>query len=259
MGGCCPTDRLLKHPQSARPVLVPVLYNGIRTHPIREHYDFIKVLGFGKYGVVREAVELDSSSRASSVAIKSIPKKKLKGDYSLFTRELRVLQVLDHPNIIKLFETYEDEKYFHLVMELCPGGDLLDRLLDVGIYSELEAAAIMNKLLLAVNHMHSSYVCHRDLKPENILYAGDVIKIADFGISSKFGNSGHYEMKSAVGTPTYVAPEVLRHNYGKECDLWSLGVILFVLLSGQLPFNGIGLQALLEQILEANFSFDGHV
>lgn len=253
MGGCCLSSApvLIK----SNPIVKPRGEKFLRAQHIRDSYDFLKVIGYGKFGVVREAVELKKSGLGKIVAIKSIPKKKLRGDIGLFMRELQVLHELDHPSIIKLYETYEDEKYFHLVMELCEGGDLLERILEKGVFAEPEAAEIMKKLLLAVNHMHNSYVCHRDLKPENILYAGDQIKVADFGISNKFGDSKELEMSSVVGTPHYVAPEVLSKRYGKECDLWSLGVILFVLLSGKMPFDGEDVKDVLDQIIRANFSF----
>mmetsp|Transcript_18632 Transcript_18632/g.33671 ORF Transcript_18632/g.33671 Transcript_18632/m.33671 type:complete len:565 (+) Transcript_18632:147-1841(+) len=260
MGGCCPSDRNLVYPAPARTVKITSLGKSqVRLQQIRDSYDFIKVIGFGKFGVVREAVELNSNGKNFSVAVKSIPKKKLRGDMSLFMRELQVLQELDHPNIIKLFETFEDEKYFHLVMELCTGGDLLERVVDKGALPEVEAAGIMKKLILAVNHMHSCYISHRDLKPENILYSGDIIKLADFGISNKFGDSEDLEMTSIVGTPHYVAPEVLTRRYGKECDVWSLGVILYVLLSGRMPFDGDDVKEVLEQIMRANFTFSDKI
>jgi calcium-dependent protein kinase len=257
MGSCCSIERNARYPVVASTIEVPTFgKSSVRLQHIRESYDFLRVLGYGKFGVVREGVQLSASSRGISVAIKSIPKKKLKGDLSLFMRELQFLHLLDHPNIIKVYETFEDEKYFHLVMELCTGGDLLERILERGFYSEPEAAEIMRKLLLAVNHMHNSYISHRDLKPENILYAKDEIKLGDFGISNKFGDAGEMKMTSVVGTPHYVAPEVLSGRYGKECDVWSLGVIMYVLLSGKMPFDAEDVKEVLEQIMRAEFSFE---
>jgi calcium-dependent protein kinase len=226
----------------------------VRHRPIRESYSFLKIIGYGKYGVVREAITVDG--RRLHVAIKSIPKKKLQVDVSLFMRELTVLHELDHPNIIKLYETFEDENYFHLVMELCTGGDLFERITGRSQHSEAEAAVIMKKLMLALNHMHNCYISHRDLKPENILYAGDEIKVADFGISNKFKDLADLEMNSLVGTPHYVAPEVLLRRYGKECDVWSLGVIMYLLLSGKFPFEGENVKEILDNIARGLFSFE---
>jgi calcium-dependent protein kinase len=250
MGGCCSPN---KYPLKAKVLEATTLgrYKA-RLTPIRDSYDFLRVIGYGKFGVVREAVDL--SGKGASVAIKSIPKTKLKDDVGLFMRELQVLHELDHPNIIKLYETFEDEKYFHLVMEHCSGGDLYEHICHKGVLTEAEAALVMKKLLLAVNHMHNSYISHRDLKPENILYEGDEIKVADFGISLKFANS-QGEMTSVVGTPYFVAPEVLLSRYGKECDVWSLGVMLFMMLSGMMPFQGENVKEVLGQIQTANFSF----
>lgn len=260
MGGCCPSERALRYPVNARTIAINSLGKStVSLRHIRECYDFIRVIGFGKFGVVREAIELNSAGKGSSVAVKSIPKKKLKGDMGLFMRELSVLQELDHPNIIRLYETFEDEKYFHLVMELCTGGDLLERIVVRGVFHEDEAADLMKKLILAVNHMHCCFISHRDLKPENVLYAGDVVKIADFGISSKFGEDNDVKMTSIVGTPHYVAPEVLTRSYGKECDVWSLGVILYVLLSGKMPFDAEDVREVLDLIMRASFNFSDAV
>lgn len=148
---------------------------------------------------------------------------------------------LDHPNIIKLYEVYEDEKYVHLVNDICRGGDLFDNICEHGSYTEEYAANLMKKLLRATAHMHTSRICHRDLKAENILFVdkseNSELKIIDLGLANKIRPN---DFKSTVGTPYYVAPEVLRGSYGKECDIWSLGVIMYVMLCGYPPFEGEG-------------------
>lgn len=134
--------------------------------------------------------------------------------------EIETLKSADHPNIVRLYEVYEDDKYLHFVMDLCTGGDLLDHLMSNGPLSESKAADYMRKLLQAVNHLHSLNICHRDLKPENFLLSSRgrdaEIKIVDFGMSVKFGDK---DMETAVGTPYFLAPEILRGTYGKECDI----------------------------------------
>ena len=134
---------------------------------IREVYTFEKVIGHGHFGTVRLALHKKSGI---NYAIKSIPKDKIKENIHLLKRELEILMESDHPNIIKLYETYEDQKYFHLVNELCTGGELFERIRSQGAYSEAMAADIMRKLLSAIKHLHDMHIVHRDLKPENFLF-----------------------------------------------------------------------------------------
>jgi calcium-dependent protein kinase len=185
--------------------------------------------------------------------VKSIPKARVKQNIDLLQRELQILMTVDHPNIIKLYEVYEDPKFIHLVMEYCSGGELCDKILDKGLLTENEASNLMYKLLHAINHLHSEKISHRDIKPENILYKSEApnsdIKIIDFGLSSKFGEFEE-KMHTVVGTPYYVAPEVLEKNYGPECDVWSLGVIIYFRLAGKPPFSGSNNIEVFEKIKE---------
>lgn len=172
-------------------------------------------------------------------------------------RELEILVRIDHPNIIRLFESYEDEKYFHLITELCTGGDLHERIIDQGSLSEYEAASIMKKIMGAVHYMHQNFISHRDLKPENFLYeskSSSEIKIIDFGMANFFTHSIH--MKSLAGTPEYWAPDVLKGSYSSACDVWSLGILLYFILSSQHPFRGLDLQQTLSKAVKGNFSFN---
>jgi len=128
-------------------------------------------------------------------------------------------------------------------MELCTGGELFDRIVEQQKFSEAKAAKLLSKTLSAVKHLHNHGICHRDLKPENFLFLDKAeeaeIKIIDFGLSKKFDHAEMMgEMKTIVGTPFYVAPEVLNGSYDKQCDVWSVGVILYILLCGYPPFDG---------------------
>jgi len=165
---------------------------------------------------------------------------------------------LDHPNVVKLLEAYESKSSVYLVMELVTGGELFDRIVEKGSYTEKDAADLIKQVLSAVAYMHSSGVVHRDLKPENLLYHSpdedSKIMISDFGLS-KMEDSGI--MATACGTPGYVAPEVLAQKpYGKEVDVWSIGVISYILLCGYPPFYDENDANLFAQILKGEFEFD---
>lgn len=157
---------------------------------------------------------------------------------------MKILTTLDHPNIVKYYQTYEDTKYMYLVMEYCPGGELFDRIAaqDNQAFNESEAASIMQKLLRAINHCHTWGVTHRDIKPENIMYGADgEIKLIDFGLSRFLEEEriGKNALKTIAGTLAYMAPEVMTEKYDpKHCDIWSLGVLMYLMVSGYLPFQG---------------------
>ncbi|KAK3908950.1 Calcium/calmodulin-dependent protein kinase type 1 [Frankliniella fusca] len=165
---------------------------------------------------------------------------------------------LTHPNIVQLLETFEDKHKVYLVMELVTGGELFDRIVQKGSYTEKDASDLIRQVLEAVDYMHEQGVVHRDLKPENLLYYSpdedSKIMISDFGLS-KMEDSGI--MATACGTPGYVAPEVLAQKpYGKAVDVWSIGVISYILLCGYPPFYDENDANLFAQILKGDFEFD---
>lgn len=190
--------------------------------------------------------------------MKSIVKSKLQQEVSMLRKELEALQLVDHPNIVKLFDVFEDAKYLHIVMEYCSGGDLFEHLMRRGKFTESAVGSILMKLLSAISHLHSLKISHRDLKPENFIYSSPdpdaEIKIVDFGMSSQFGCG---PMKTMVGTPYYLAPEILSGKYGKECDIWSLGIIAYFLLSGKQPFHSSDLKSLIKKIKIGKFELNG--
>lgn len=192
------------------------------------------------------------------VAVKCIDKKALKGKEDSLENEIKVLRKLNHSNIVQLRETFEDKHKVFLVMELVTGGELFDRIVEKGSYTEKDASALIRQILEAVDYMHSQGVVHRDLKPENLLYYNSdpesKIMISDFGLS-KMEDSGI--MATACGTPGYVAPEVLSQKpYGKAVDVWSIGVIAYILLCGYPPFYDENDANLFAQILKGEFEFD---
>jgi len=219
-----------------------------------------KELGHGHYGVVRKCMNRESKQW---YAIKSIRKSKV-GKIEVLKREIDILKEVDHPNIIKLVDVYEDTKYLHLITELCTGGELFDRIIAKthtveGHFSEHDAAKLIYGILDAIRYCHDiKQIVHRDLKPENFLFLtpddGSDIKIIDFGLS-RHDTQNFGVMKTKVGTPYYVAPEVLNREYTKSCDIWSIGVISYILLCGYPPFYGDSDNEIFESVRTGRFDF----
>ena len=194
----------------------------------------------------------------ADVAIKIIDKAKVE-DMQDIQREIEIMNMVDHPNVINLFEIFDEPKKMNLVLELVTGGELFDRIVAKGNYSEKDAATCMSQLCQALDYLHTKKIVHRDLKPENLLYASPAddanLKVADFGLARML-TAGDM-MKTACGTPGYVAPEILK-NKGYDSgavDMWSAGVILYILLCGFPPFYEEELPALFDQILHARYDF----
>jgi len=192
-------------------------------------------------------------------AVKCISKKLIdKKEMNLLEREIDIMQKLQHPNIIQLVEVIDTPDTLFLVLEFASGGELFDAIVNKGSYSENEAARIIRQILEAIAYVHNHGIAHRDLKPENLLLSNepgqaDFIKIADFGLSKDFGAE---QMATSCGTPDYVAPEVLSGEvYDSAVDIWSIGVITYVLLCGFPPFYGETQKDLFENILKGNYDF----
>lgn len=218
---------------------------------IKSIFIFDKQIGDGKFGTVFLAHPRVSPK--TWVAVKLIPQKAF--SYRI-EKELSLLKSIEHPHVIKYISAYKDKSFFYIVTEYCEGGELFKKIVDQGGMDELEACQIMAKLLSAVKFLHDRNICHRDLKPENILFKrhnDDTIKLIDFGLSKQL-EEGEI-MKKKLGTPYYLAPEVLEESYGKEVDLWSLGVVAYVLLWGYPPFYGQDAKELFINIYNVNYDF----
>ena len=225
---------------------------------INKYYNFIKELGQGSYGHV---IRVQNIVTGHIYACKKMNKHKIQSKQR-FRIEIDLLRATDHPNIIKLYDIYEDNVFLYLIMEECLGGEFFDRLArrakELNMYTEKDAARIFKQLLDAVNYLHAHGVCHRDLKPENILFSTieeeSPLKLIDFGLSKVF-NSDHNSMKGAVGTTFYMAPEVITGEYNEKCDVWACGVILYIMLCGKPPFYSRDENELKAKICSMKYDF----
>ena len=171
--------------------------------------------------------------------------------------EVEILSEVDHPNVVKLFEIYDEGAVLYLVMEIMSGGELFDRIVEKEAYSEKEAAETIKPIVDAIRYCHENGIIHRDLKPENLLYESEdehaIIKISDFGLARFVQGE---LATTACGTPGYVAPEIVGgKGYGKEVDYWSIGIIVYIMLCGFPPFYDENNQKLFEAITSCTFEF----
>lgn len=205
-------------------------------------YVLKKVIGQGSFGTVRRGYRQDNPN--IQVAIKSISKANISVDVLKLKNEFRILSLIDHPNIVRLYDSFEDPYFFHIVTEFCSGGELFERILSNGRLTESSAALYMEQMLRAVSHLHENGISHRDIKPQNFVFGDQSkeaeLKMIDFGLSKRYYTKTNLKirMNSFVGTPLYIAPEVLKGSYSEKCDMWGLGIILSLMLTGTLPFEG---------------------
>ncbi|KAL5562317.1 hypothetical protein UlMin_032064 [Ulmus minor] len=231
---------------------------GHKTANIRDLYTLGRKLGQGQFGTTYLCTE---NSTGIEYACKSIAKRKLisKEDVEDVRREIQIMHHLaGHKNIVTIKGAYEDSLYVHIVMELCAGGELFDRIIHRGHYSERKAAELTKIIVGVVEACHSLGVMHRDLKPENFLLVNKdddfSLKAIDFGLSVFFKPGQVFT--DVVGSPYYVAPEVLLKHYGPEADVWTAGVILYILLSGVPPFWAETQQGIFDAVLKGYIDFD---
>lgn len=236
-----------------------VIVAKIRGTPLT-NYEQIEVLGEGSYGKVIKVLHKETSLIRAMKIIKRNNRKSTQEEESIILNEIEMLKKMEHPNIIKIFEYYTDQIGYYLITEYCDKGELYDKLASKGCFTEIIAAKIFYQLLTAVNYCHLNNVIHRDLKPENIMissmdkYGHYNIKVIDFG-TAKIYESSKFENK-VTGSSYYIAPEVLKGNYTSKCDLWSCGVILYVLLSGKPPFSGANDEQILESVKSAQYNLN---
>ena len=237
---------------------------------ITQFYEVQKKIGEGAYGKIYKVKNKQSGDIR---AMKQITKTKIT-DMGKFQTEIKILSMLDHPNIVRLFEVIEDDKYYNLLEELCTGGELLTRAQNNQL-KEKDIARIFNQIMSGVAYIHGMGIAHRDLKLENILFSSEKpsspIKIIDFGFSVFLGKNNenskdketenekktvYKRLKSKVGTLYYISPEIIKGNYDEKCDIWACGVILYILLAGYPPFNGNTDKEVYNQITNIKLDFE---
>ena len=237
-----------------------------KTSNIHDEYDIEKKpIGQGSFGTVFKAREKNTGIVR---AIKQVMHESI-DNYDGFMNEVAALKTLDHPNIIKLFEVFEDSKCVYLVQEFWEGGELFDYIADRERLSEPDAARVFHQIVSAILYWHKNCICHRDLKPDNFMFStkdkNSLVKLIDFGLSRSFfkyqeaGKGEVFRMETRAGTWLYMAPEVLNNDYSNAWDTWSLGVILYIMLWGSLPFEGSNDSEIEESIKALNYDFDDEV
>jgi calcium-dependent protein kinase len=262
MGNCCQVSQVIEVQENK----IITKRNSLRSSSyildkysiqkdFRKKYEYISLIGSGSFGKVRLFVERQCKS--FKYAIKTI-KKDIFNQYHIqsLKNEIEILRSLDHPNIVKYFETYEDENYLHIVMEYIPGDNLFKVLTQKLNHklTERQISQIMTCLLKAVLFLHLNGIIHRDLKPENIVFSepGNYksLKLIDFGLSIQ---QNAKKEKRRVGTPYYMAPEMIDGNYVKASDIWSIGVIMYIMVTGKQPFYGRGKQEVLNKVKNGKY------
>lgn len=220
------------------------------------------VLGDGAFGTVSIAKKKGTGEK---FAVKAISKKKVTNP-TRFQAEVKIQCELDHPNIVKLYEVFEDKAFYHMVMEMCTGGDLFDRIVEMSElhngnpFSEKDACNYMRQIMQAILYLHGQNVVHRDIKPDNFLLqtkAEDAgIKVIDFGLAKEYHIGKDPPMTTMAGTPYYVSPQVLDASYTEKCDIWGCGVIMYILICGYPPFYGDTDQIILANVKKGAFTFN---
>ncbi|KAL6535217.1 Phosphoenolpyruvate carboxylase kinase 4 [Orobanche minor] len=224
---------------------------------LEREYRVGEEIGRGRYGVVSRCY---SAVTGQCFAVKSIEKRLIQDDAvdsQCLHNETKLMQLASgHPNVLGIFDAYEDDEFVHVVLEYCGAGDLFQRITARPVFAESEARRVIVPLMEAIAHIHDRGVAHRDIKPDNILFNSyNELKLADFGSAECFGSGGGL-MSGIVGTPYYVAPEVVAGmEYNEKVDVWSAGVILYIMLAGIPPFYGESAREVFESVLRANLRF----
>ena len=234
--GCCMSLTKPKNKSLRRMTLSKQSFIKINYGKLTDSYKIVKKIGDGTFGQVLKVIHKDSNN------IRAVKRIQITNSLNIakLMEEVDLLIKIDHPNIIRIFEVIQEPRTVNIVMEICTGGELFDRIQSNKKFSETQAATYMHDIVSAVKYCHMNNIVHRDLKPENILFetmkSDARLKLIDFGASKFFKENE--KIKGFAGSIYYVAPEVISNNYDSKCDVWSLGVILFIMLCGYPPFKG---------------------
>ncbi|KAH9489677.1 Calcium/calmodulin-dependent protein kinase type IV [Bulinus truncatus] len=225
----------------------------IKDKNFEDLYDLGKELGRGATAVVYKCTAKGTNQ---AWAVKIMDKKV---EHKTIVTEVGILLKIDHPNIVRMKEVYETEDKVYIVLELVTGSELFERIVSEQFYSEEQAAKAVRDIITAIDYLHKHDIAHRDLKPENIMYENlsqdSKLKIADFGLSTIVSNK--VSLVTVCGTPGYCAPEVLKgERYNKSCDMWSIGVITYILLCGYEPFYSENEAQMFKKILKGEYKFE---
>ena len=243
--------------QDTRLILQPGTFIRENEHSFQDIYRLSKLIGTGTFGEVRICVHRVTGLKR---AVKIIRKDLLTSAHqrAMLDNEIRILRTLDHPHIIRLNEFFEEVKRLYIVMEYCKGGELFGEIVKRGSLSENQAACIMKQIFLTLEYLHGQGIVHRDLKPENIMMEDrhDImnIKLIDFGTAVV--NQTAFKIKGNAGTIYYMSPEILTGNYTELCDIWSAGVILYIILAGFPPFEGRDNEEIMKAIQAGEFDVE---
>lgn len=223
-------------------------------YKLKSEYRFGKTLGAGTFGIVKRATHIPTGE---DVAVKIILKKNLHGNEQMVMDELNLLKLMDHPHIVRFKAWFESKEKFYIVTQLATGGELFDRICDYGKFTEKDGLTSIREILEAIQYLHARDIVHRDLKPENLLYLTNApdssLVLADFGIAKSL-SSPNQKLTSMAGSFGYAAPEVLLGTgHGKPCDIWSLGVITYTILSGYSPFRAETIDDFLSEVEDPGF------
>eukprot|EP01054_Gregarina_sp_Poly1_P010423 Gregarina_sp_Poly_1__10422@NODE_750_length_6465_cov_191_781651_g557_i0_p2_GENE_NODE_750_length_6465_cov_191_781651_g557_i0NODE_750_length_6465_cov_191_781651_g557_i0_p2_ORF_typecomplete_len552_score66_68Pkinase/PF00069_25/8_7e71Pkinase_Tyr/PF07714_17/7_6e41Kinaselike/PF14531_6/2e15Kdo/PF06293_14/1_1e11Kdo/PF06293_14/2_9e03Pkinase_fungal/PF17667_1/4e08RIO1/PF01163_22/1_7e07RIO1/PF01163_22/1_3e03YrbLPhoP_reg/PF10707_9/9_6e07WaaY/PF06176_11/3_4e06APH/PF01636_23/0_0065APH/PF01636_23/1_4e03EcKinase/P len=228
---------------------------------IRDFYRLGPVLGSGSFGQVRVCLHRKTDQQFACKIMTKNPGKTRRPTsqpvsfVSMFKNEINILRSLDHPNVVKLVETFEDRHFLYAIMEKCDGGELFTKIVKKRRFSEVEASSLCREMIAAIAYIHSRHIVHRDVKAENFLFSKSKsshnrLVLIDFGMSVQLIDTNRY-LRQVCGSPHYVAPELIRRYYKKEVDLWALGVVVFLMLYGRYPFEGADQKAIAQKILKS--------